>query len=100
MSAFWIAHVTVTNEEAYAKYAALATQAIAAHGGTFLARGGTAIQKEGRAHPRNVVATFPSLDAAKAKREFCNNLRSQTSLRIKLRRAGEHDATDSCAAFA
>ncbi len=64
MSAFWIAHVTVTDEEAYAKYAALATQAIAAHGGTFLARGGTAIQKEGRAHARNVVATFPSLDAA------------------------------------
>jgi uncharacterized protein (DUF1330 family) len=66
MSAFWIAHVTVTDEEAYAKYAALATQAIAAHGGTFLARGGTAIQKEGRAHPRNVVVTFPSLDAANA----------------------------------
>lgn len=66
MSAFWIAHVTVTDEDAYAKYAALATQAIAAHGGTFLARGGKAIQKEGRAHPRNVVATFPNLDAANA----------------------------------
>ena len=65
-SAFWIAHVTVTDEAAYPKYAALATEAIAAHGGTFLARGGTSIQKEGRAHPRNVVATFPSLDAANA----------------------------------
>ena len=65
-SAFWIAHVTVTDEAAYSKYAALATEAIAAHGGTFLARGGTSIQKEGRAHPRNVVATFPSLDAANA----------------------------------
>ncbi|WP_224814686.1 DUF1330 domain-containing protein [Hasllibacter sp. MH4015] len=62
--AYWIAHVTVTDEDAYGKYAALATQAIAAHGGTFLARGGRAIQKEGRAHPRNVVAFFPSLDAA------------------------------------
>ncbi len=64
--AYWIAHVTVTDEEAYAKYAALATKAIEAHGGTFLARGGTAIQKEGRAHPRNVVSIFPSLDAANA----------------------------------
>ncbi|MBO6603825.1 DUF1330 domain-containing protein [Rhodophyticola porphyridii] len=62
--AFWIAHVTVTDEEAYMKYAAIATEAIAEHGGTFLARGGRAVQKEGRAHPRNVVARFPSLEAA------------------------------------
>ncbi|MEL6533092.1 MAG: DUF1330 domain-containing protein, partial [Pseudomonadota bacterium] len=46
--AYWVAHVTVTDEAAYAKYAALATQAIEAHGGRFLARGGQAIQKEGR----------------------------------------------------
>ncbi|MCT4682362.1 MAG: DUF1330 domain-containing protein [Roseicyclus sp.] len=64
--AFWIAHVTVSDDEAYAKYAALATKAIAEHGGEFLARGGQAIQKEGRAHPRNVVARFPSLEAANA----------------------------------
>jgi uncharacterized protein (DUF1330 family) len=63
-TALWIAHVTVTDEDAYMKYAALATEAIAQHGGTFLARGGQAIQKEGRAHPRNVVARFPSLEAA------------------------------------
>jgi uncharacterized protein (DUF1330 family) len=65
-AAFWIAHVTVSDDAAYAKYAALATQAIAEHGGVFLARGGQAIQKEGRAHPRNVVAKFPSLAAANA----------------------------------
>ena len=64
--AYWIAHVTVTDEEAYGRYAKLAGQAIAEHGGTFLARGGQAIQKEGRAHPRNVVARFPSLEAANA----------------------------------
>ena len=63
-TALWIAHVTVTDEDAYMKYAALATEAIAQHGGSFLARGGQAIQKEGRAHPRNVVARFPSLEAA------------------------------------
>tara|TARA_R110002073_G_scaffold13299_2_gene56948 strand:+ start:3040 stop:3330 length:291 start_codon:yes stop_codon:yes gene_type:complete len=65
-TALWIAHVTVTDEDAYMKYAALATEAIAQHGGTFLARGGQAIQKEGRAHPRNVVARFPSLEVANA----------------------------------
>ena len=64
--AYWIAHVTVTDDAAYARYAKLASEAIAAHGGEFLARGGTAIQKEGRAHPRNVVARFPSLEAANA----------------------------------
>ncbi|MBL4628147.1 MAG: DUF1330 domain-containing protein [Roseicyclus sp.] len=62
--AYWIAHVTVTDDVAYGKYAALATEAITAHGGRFLARGGPSIQKEGHAHPRNVVAHFPSLDAA------------------------------------
>jgi len=65
-SALWIAHVTVTDEAAYSKYAAIATEAIAEHGGVFLARGGRYIQKEGRDHPRNVVARFPSVEAAKA----------------------------------
>ena len=64
--AYWVAHVTVTDEEAFLRYAALATKAIEAHGGRFLARGGHAIQKEGRAHPRNVVSEFPSLEAANA----------------------------------
>ena len=66
MAAFWIAHVTVSDETAYARYAALATAAIEAHGGEFLARGGRAVQLEGRAHPRNVVTRFPSVEAATA----------------------------------
>ena len=33
MSALWIAHVLVHDEESYGKYAALATDAIAKHGG-------------------------------------------------------------------
>jgi uncharacterized protein (DUF1330 family) len=66
MPAYWIAHVTVTDEEAYGRYARLATDAIAAHGGRFLARGGRHLQMEGRDHPRNVVAEFPSLEAAEA----------------------------------
>jgi uncharacterized protein (DUF1330 family) len=64
--AFWIAHVTVTDNDAYARYAAIATEAIAEYGGVFQARGGRAVQMEGRAHPRNVVARFPSVEDAVA----------------------------------
>ena len=62
--AFWIAHVHVTDAEAYGKYAALAGPAIADHGGKFLARGGRYVQLEGQPRERNVVAIFPSLEKA------------------------------------
>ena len=65
-TALWIAHVTVTDAEAYGRYAKGATEAIAAHGGVFLARGGRHVQLEGQDRPRNVVARFPSLDQAVA----------------------------------
>ena len=64
MTALWIAHVDVTDAEAYGRYAALAGPAIAAHGGVVLARGGRYKQLEGNDRPRNVVARFPSYDAA------------------------------------
>ncbi|WP_386682347.1 DUF1330 domain-containing protein [Loktanella sp. R86503] len=63
-TALWVAHVTVTDNESYAKYAALATGAIADHGGVFLARGGAYETLEGPDRPRNVVARFPSMQAA------------------------------------
>ena len=66
MPALWIAHVTVTDEDAYAKYAKLAGPAIADHGGRFLARGARFVQLEGKERPRNVVARFPSLEDAVA----------------------------------
>ncbi|SMX34796.1 DUF1330 domain-containing protein [Actibacterium lipolyticum] len=66
MGALWIAHVTVTDEESYGKYAKLAGPAIAKHGGSFLARGGRFVQLEGKERPRNVVARFPSLEVAEA----------------------------------
>ncbi|MBE0452174.1 DUF1330 domain-containing protein [Roseovarius autotrophicus] len=66
MPALWIAHVTVTDTEAYGRYAALAGPAIARHGGAFIARGGRYVQLEGRDRARNVVARFPSLEAAEA----------------------------------
>ena len=66
MPALWIAHVHVTDSEAYGRYAELAGPAIAAHGGKFIARGGRYVQLEGKERPRNVVATFPSVEAAVA----------------------------------
>lgn len=63
-TALWIAHVSVTDEVAYGEYAKRATGAIADHGGAFLARGGAYETLEGPDRPRNVVARFPSLQAA------------------------------------
>lgn len=65
MKAYWIAHVTVTDPEAYAGYQALAPAAFAAHGARFLARGGTAEVLEGPSAERHVVIEFPSLQAAR-----------------------------------
>jgi uncharacterized protein (DUF1330 family) len=65
-TALWIAHVEVTDPEAYGRYAAAAGSAIAAHGGAFLARGGRYAVLEGQGRARNVVARFPSLEAAVA----------------------------------
>lgn len=66
MTAYWIAHVTVTDPVAYADYQTLAPAAFAAHGGRFLARGGTSEVLEGPELSRHVVIEFPTLDAAKA----------------------------------
>lgn len=66
MPALWIAHVTVTDEEAYGRYRDIAGEAVAAHGGVFIARGGRYQQMEGRDHPRNVVARFPTFEDAVA----------------------------------
>lgn len=64
MPALWIAHVTVTDADAYGRYAALAGPAIEKHGGHFIARAGRYVQLEGKDRPRNVVAKFPSVEAA------------------------------------
>ena len=64
MPALWIAHVTVTDPEAYGKYAELAGPAIEKHGGYFIARAARFVQLEGQERPRNVVAKFPTLEAA------------------------------------
>jgi uncharacterized protein (DUF1330 family) len=55
----------VLNPEAYARYAAAATKAIADHGGKPLVRGGRHEALEGKARGRNVVVEFESYDQAR-----------------------------------
>jgi uncharacterized protein (DUF1330 family) len=60
-----IARVDVTNPEAYALYAAAASEAIKKHGGRPLARGGRHEALEGQARARNVILEFDSFEAAR-----------------------------------
>ncbi len=87
MPALWIARVTVTDEEAYSRYASGATDAIAAHGGTFLARGGRHVTMEGPDRPRNVVVRFPSVELAEA----CYNSDTYQRALTHARDAAERD---------
>lgn len=66
MPALWIARVDVTDTALYGRYIEVASEVIPAHGGTFIARGGRVEPVEGPARARNVVARFPSVDAAVA----------------------------------
>ena len=61
-----VTRVDIKDPEAYARYAAEATRAIAAHGGRALARGGRHEALEGSARARNVVLEFDSYEAARA----------------------------------
>ena len=60
-----IAHIDVTDPEAYARYAAAAIMAIADHGGKLLVRGGRSEALEGKARGRNVILEFENYDAAR-----------------------------------
>lgn len=66
MSAYWIAHVTVTDPEVYKQYQERAARVFAEHGATFLARGGEADVREGPEMQRHVIIRFPSLAEARA----------------------------------
>jgi len=66
VTAYWIAHVTVTDAAAYAGYQALAPAAFAMYGARFLARGGAAEVLEGPVLDRHVLIEFPDLQAARA----------------------------------
>ena len=87
MSALWIAHVNVTDPEAYGRYAQAAGPVIAAHGGVFLARASRYVQLEGNDRARNVVARFPSVEAAVA----CYNSPEYQAALVHAQGAAERD---------
>ena len=61
---YWIAHVTVTDPEPYAVYAAATAEPFKKDSANILARGGAYKALEGADRPRNVVIEFPSFQAA------------------------------------
>ena len=61
-----IANVHTTRPEQMAEYRHWSTQAVAAHGGEFIVRGGQQQVLEGAAHERTVIIRFPSYEAARA----------------------------------
>ena len=64
MAAYWIAHVTVNDADAYGEYAKRATDALEAHGGEILARATRTVWLEGKERARNVIVRFPSVEDA------------------------------------
>jgi uncharacterized protein (DUF1330 family) len=87
MPAYWIAHIRITDPEAYGRYASLATGAIESHGGRFLARSGRYKQLEGNDRARNVLVEFPSLEAA----ETCYNSPAYRAALAHAKGAAERD---------
>ena len=61
-----IAHITVTDPEAYKEYVVKDTPILEGLGGRFIVRGGASEVMEGESHDRHVVIEFPSYEAAKA----------------------------------
>jgi uncharacterized protein (DUF1330 family) len=59
-----VARIDVTDEDAYARYARMATEVIAQYGGRVLVRGGACTVLEGEGRTRNVVIEFASCELA------------------------------------
>lgn len=67
MPAYVIANIEVTNPDGYRGYTEQVGATIAAHGGRYLARGGTVEVLEGDWDPqRLVILEFPTLESAHA----------------------------------
>jgi uncharacterized protein (TIGR02246 family) len=62
--AYWIAHVTVTDAQAYEAYRSAIAAPLTRFGARFIVRGGSQSVVEGEMRPRTVVIEFPSLQAA------------------------------------
>jgi len=67
MACYTIAHVTITDPDGYAVYAADAPETIARHGGEYVVRGGHATDIEGQMPgARHIVLRWPDRAAAEA----------------------------------
>lgn len=66
MSAYWIAHVTVTDQQQYQRYMALARDALLQFDARFLARGEQAETPEGKAYTKHVLIEFRDYETALA----------------------------------
>jgi uncharacterized protein (DUF1330 family) len=62
--AYWIAHVTIDDPDAYDAYRRANAAPFAEYGAQFLVRGGSQETVEGQMRSRSVVIEFPSLQAA------------------------------------
>ena len=63
---YWIAHIDVTEPEAYKKYVEANGEAFIKYDARFMVRGGAFESVEGRSRARNVVIEFPTYEAALA----------------------------------
>jgi uncharacterized protein (DUF1330 family) len=63
---YMIAHVTVTDPDAYKEYVVKDTPILEGFGGRFIVRGGEAQVMEGETQERHVIIEFPSYQAALA----------------------------------
>ena len=64
--AYWVAHVTVDDPQAYEAYRRATAEPFAKYGARFLARGGRLEVDEGEARTRCVVIEFADLATARA----------------------------------
>ena len=79
-----IAHVTVTDPEAYKEYVVRDTPILKNLGGEFVIRGGQSQVVEGSSYERHVVIEFPTYEAALA---AYNDLEYQEVAEIRRRNA-------------
>lgn len=63
---YWIANVTVTDEEHYPEYIAAGAKVYEKFGAKFVVRGGRCEGMEGQTHARNVVVEFKDYETALA----------------------------------
>jgi uncharacterized protein (DUF1330 family) len=63
---YWVAHVDVSDPEAYKAYVAANAKAFSKYGARFLVRGGRFECKEGQVRSRNVVLEFKDYETALA----------------------------------